>query len=157
MRFPVKTRLSLLFLVTVCLIGLISALIANSIVTNHIIHEVQERVKQDLNTARYVYASKVRDMDRSIRWASIRHVLKDVIKKRNVSPVHREFIDLMVEEKLDFVTLLDRSGTVIFRFHHPSVLGDSLLRDPFVRMALDRKGVSGTQVIPSFFPSLSET
>ena len=148
MKFPVKTRLSLLFLITICLIGLISTLIANSIVTNHIIHEVQERVKQDLNTARYVYASKVRDIDRSIHWASIRHVLKDVIKKKNVSPIHREFIDLMVEEKLDFVTLLDRSGRVIFRFHHPNVSGDSLLRDPFVRMALDRKGVSGTQVIP---------
>jgi two-component system NtrC family sensor kinase len=133
---------------TVCLIGLISALIANSIVTDHIIHEVQERVKQDLNAARYVYASRVRDIDRSIRWASIRHVLKDVIKKKNASPVHREFVDLMVGEKLDFVTLLDRNGTVVFRFHHPTVSGDSLLRDPFVRMALDRKGGSGTQVIP---------
>jgi two-component system, NtrC family, sensor kinase len=148
MKFPLKTRLSLMFLTTVCLIGLVSTYIANSIVTNHIIHEVQERVKQDLNTARYVYASKVRDVDRTIRWASIRHVLKDAIKKGNVSPVQREFMDLLVEEKLDFLTFLDRNGTVMFRFHNPGVSGDDLRGDPFVRKALDKKGASGTQVIP---------
>lgn len=135
-------------MVTICLIALVSTLITNSIVANYIIHEVQERVKQDLNTARYVYGSKIRDIDRTIRWASIRHVLKDAIKRKNVSPIQREFMDLLVEEKLDFLTLLDRHGTVIFRFHNPGVSGDDLAGDPFVRAALGKKGVSGTQIIP---------
>jgi two-component system NtrC family sensor kinase len=147
MKFSLKTRLSLLFLVIVCGIGLLSAYIANSIVRNHIFLEVQERVKQDLNTAKYVYRSRLQEIDRSIRWASIRFVLKDVVKKKNVSPIHRDFADLMTEEKLDFLTLLDRNGTVIFRFHNPGVSGDTLVPDPFVRKALDGRGVSGTQVV----------
>jgi two-component system NtrC family sensor kinase len=147
MKFSLKTRLNLLFLVTVCGIGLLSAYIANSIVKNHVILEVQERVRQDLNTANYVYASSLKEIDRSIRWASIRYALKDVVKKRDVSPLHRDFMDLMTEERLDFLTLLDRNGTVIFRFHNPGVSGNTLLPDPFVRRALDGRGISGTQVI----------
>ena len=52
MRISTKTHLGLLFLVTMRLIGIGSTLIANSIVTNHIIREAQERVREDLNTAR---------------------------------------------------------------------------------------------------------
>ena len=52
MRISTKTHLGLLVLVTMCLIGIGSTLIANSIVTNHIIREAQESVREDLNTAR---------------------------------------------------------------------------------------------------------
>ena len=147
MRISTKTRVGLLFLVIVCLIGVGSTLIANSIVTNHIIREAQESVKEDLNTARYVYASKIREIDRTIRWTAIRHVLKSGVKERNVSGIQQELVDLLAEEKIDFLTLIDRNGKVVFRFHNPEGFGDSLLRDPFVRKALEKKGVSGTQVL----------
>jgi len=52
MRTPVKTHLGLLFVATMCLIGIGSNLIANPILTNHIIREAQESVREDLNTAR---------------------------------------------------------------------------------------------------------
>jgi two-component system NtrC family sensor kinase len=53
----------------------------------------------------------------------------------------------MVEEGLDFLTLVDRNGIVLFRFHHPSASGDNLLHDPFIQIALGKKGISGTQVL----------
>jgi hypothetical protein len=70
-----KTQLALIFLAIACLIGVVTSIIVNSLITNQIIFEAQERVKEDLNTARYVYTSKIRDIDRNIRWTSIRHVL----------------------------------------------------------------------------------
>jgi two-component system NtrC family sensor kinase len=42
---------------------------------------------------------------------------------------------------------VDRKGTVIFRFHNPKVSGDSLIHDPFVKGALEKKAISGTQVL----------
>ena len=142
-----KTQLALIFLAVACLIGVVTSIIVNSLITNQIIFEAQERVKEDLNTARYVYTSKIRDIDRTIRWTAIRHVLKKGLKERDISPIRNELEGLMAEEGLDFLTLVDRKGTVVFRFHNPPASGDSLLHDPFINSALGKKEISGTQVL----------
>jgi two-component system NtrC family sensor kinase len=147
MKIFTRTQLALVFLAVACLIGVVTSIIVNSLVTNQVIFEAQERVKEDLNTARYVYASKIRDIDRTIRWTAIRHVLKKGLKEKNISPIRNELERLMAEEELDFLTLVDRNGVVIFRFHNPPVSGDSLLNDPFVKIALEKKEISGTQVL----------
>ena len=147
MKIFTRTQLALVFLAVACLIGVVTSIIVNSLVTNQVIFEAQERVKEDLNTARYVYASKIRDIDRTIRWTAVRHVLKRGLKEKNISPIRNELEGLMAEEGLDFLTLVDRKGVVLFRFHNPPVSGDSLLNDPFVKIALEKKGISGTQVL----------
>jgi two-component system NtrC family sensor kinase len=147
MKMFTKTQLALIFLAVACLIGVVTSIIVNSLITNQIIFEAQERVKEDLNTARYVYTSKIRDIDRTIRWTAIRHVLKKGLKERDISPIRNELEGLMAEEGLDFLTLVDRQGTVVFRFHNPPASGDSLLHDPFINSALGKKEISGTQVL----------
>ena len=147
MKMFTKTQLALIFLAVACLIGVVTSIIVNSLITNQIIFEAQERVKEDLNTARYVYTSKIRDIDRTIRWTAIRHVLKKGLKEKDISPIRNELEELMAEEGLDFLTLVDRQGTVVFRFHNPPASGDSLLHDPFINSALGKKEISGTQVL----------
>ncbi|PIV24565.1 MAG: hypothetical protein COS40_01740 [Deltaproteobacteria bacterium CG03_land_8_20_14_0_80_45_14] len=147
MKIFTKTQLALIFLAVACLIGVVTSIIVNSLITNQIIFEAQERVKEDLNTARWVYASKIRDIDRTIHWTSIRHVLKKGLKEKNISPIRNELERLMAEEGLDFLTLVDRLGTVVFRFHNPPASGDNLLNDPFIKSALEKKEISGTQVL----------
>ncbi len=146
-KISTKTQLALIFLAIACFIGVVTILIVNSLITSQIIHEAQERVKEDLNTARWVYVSKIRDIDRTIHWTAIRHVLKRGIKEKNVSPIRDELSDLMAKEGLDFLTLVDRRGMVLFRFHNPRAFGDSLIQDPFFKKALEKKGISGTQVL----------
>ena len=140
--------MALIFLAVACLIGVVTSIIVNSLITNQIIFEAQERVKEDLNTARWVYASKIRDIDRTIHWTSARQiVLTKAIKEKDVSPIRDSFSRLMAEEELDFLTLVDRKGTVVFRFHNPPASGDSLLHDPFIKSALEKKEILGTQVL----------
>ena len=147
MKISIRTQLAILFLALACFIGVVTSLIVNSIITSQIIHEAQQRVKDDLNTARWVYDSKIIDIDRTIHWTSIRHVLKRGAKERNVYSVQEELTRLMAEERLDFLTLVDRKGMVICRFHNPKASGDSLLDDPFIRKALEKRGISGTQIL----------
>jgi two-component system NtrC family sensor kinase len=147
MKILTKTKLALIFLAIACFIGVVTSLIVNSLITNQIIFEAQERVKEDLNTARWVYASKIKDIDRTIHWTSIRHVLKNALKEKNITPIRDELSKFMKEEGLDFLTLVDRKGTVTFRFHNPRLSGDSLIHDPFVKKGLGKKGISGTQVL----------
>jgi uncharacterized membrane protein YgaE (UPF0421/DUF939 family) len=112
MKISTKTQLALAFLAVVCFIGVGISIIVNSVITNQIIFEAQETVKEDLNTAQWVYDSKIKDIDRAIRWTSIRHVLKKTIKERNVSPIREELSGLMIEEGLDFLKriALDTKG-----------------------------------------------
>jgi two-component system NtrC family sensor kinase len=147
MKISIRTQLALIFLVIACFIGVVTSIIVHYLITNQIIYEAQDRVKEDLNTARWVYATKIGDIDRTIHWTSIRHVLKRAIKERDVSSIRREFSRLMAEEGLDFLTLVDRKGNVIFRFHNPRVSGDSLIQDPFIKIALEKKSISETQVL----------
>src|SRR4030043_84514 len=147
MKISTKTQLALIFLALACFIGVVTSIIVNSLVTNQIIFEAQERVKEHLSTARWVYASKIRDIDRTTRWTSIRHVLKKGLKEKNISPIRDELARLMGEEGLDFLTLVDRKGAVIHRFHNAKASGDSVIRDPFVKAGLEKKGISGTYVV----------
>jgi two-component system NtrC family sensor kinase len=147
MKIFTRTQLALIFLAVACLVGVSTSIIVNSLITNQIIFEAQERVKEDLNTARYVFASKIGEIDRVVRWTAIRHVLKKALKERNVSPIQSELERLMAEEGLDFLTLVNRNGVVLFRFHNPPVSGDSVLADPFIKIALEKKAISGAQVL----------
>src|SRR4030042_7084756 len=147
MRISAKTQIALLFLAVACFVGVVTSIIANSLITNQIIYEAQERVKEHLSTAGWVYASKIRDIDRTVYWTSIRHVLKNGIKQKNVSFIRDELQSLIAEEGLDLLTLVDRNGRVIFRFHNPPVSGDRLSEDPFIKRSLEGKGISGTQIV----------
>ena len=147
MKISIKTQFALIFLALACFIGVVTSLIVNSLVTNQIISEAQERVKEHLSTARWVYESKARDIDRTVRWTSIRHVLKRGLKERDISSIKNELLGLMAEEGLHFLTLVDRKGTVIFRFHNPKASGDNLIDDPFIKVALGKTGISGTQIL----------
>lgn len=147
MRISTKTLIALAFFTMACLMGVVTILIVNSIVTNQIILEAQERVKEHLNSARWIYHSKIREIDQLIRWTSIRHVLKKGLKERNVSAIQDELCGLMVEEGLDFMTLTDPKGIVLFRFHNTKASGDSLTRDSFIEKALGKKSISGTQIL----------
>lgn len=147
MKISMKSLTALGFFAVACLVGVATILIVQSIVTNQIIFEAQERVKDHLSSARWVYNARIRDIDQVIRLTSIRHVLKIGIKKRNLSAIRDELSALMAQEDLDFMSLIDEKGTVLFRFHNPPSSGDSQIRDPFVKKGLERRSVSGTQVL----------
>jgi len=147
MRPSTKTRIALIFVVVALVTGVIIGLIVNSVITYRVIHETQERIKEALNTARWVYTSKINDIDRIIHLTSIRYILRDALKKEKALSIKDDMARLMTDYGLDFLTLVDPKGKVLLRFHHPGISGDSVVEDPFVREALKGRGTSGTQVL----------
>jgi two-component system NtrC family sensor kinase len=143
-----KKRLAMIFVIISLSTGVIIGFIVNSVITNRVVYETQERVKEAMNTARWVYASKLNDIDRTIRLTSVRDPLQEALKKERGLLIKDDLGRLMAEEGLDFLTLVDRRGMVLLRSHHPAMSGDSLIEDPFVKKALNGKPVSGTQVVP---------
>ena len=139
--------MALIFVLISLSTGVLIGFIVNSVITNRVIHETQERVKEALNTARWVYASKLNHIDRTIHLTSIRYILREALKREKALSSKDDLTRLMKDEGLDFLTLVDQKGTVLLRCHHPGMSGDSLTEDPFVREALQNHAVSGTQVL----------
>ncbi len=137
----------MIFVLTSLSTGVIIAFIVNSVITNRVVYETQERVKEALNTARWVYHSKLNDIDRTVRLTSMRYILKEALRKEKTLSIKDDLSRTMIDEGLDFLTLVDRKGTVMLRVHHPGMSGDNLADDPFVREALAHKALSGTQVL----------
>jgi two-component system, NtrC family, sensor kinase len=147
MASPKRRHLVLTFLAIVLFTGLVIGFLVNSIISNRVILETQERVREALNAARWVYNTRINDVDRVIRLTAIRHVVKRAVKERKPVPLLGEMSSLMLEEGLDFLTFVDREGRVLFRFHNPGVSGDSMSEDPFFKDALGRRGASGAQML----------
>ena len=111
------------------------------------IYETQERVKEALNGARWLYTAKISEIDRAIYLTSIRYILKGALKKEEALLIKDDMEKLIGDYGLDFLTLVDKNGTVLLRFHNPALSGDSLMKDHFIREALKNRGISGTQVL----------
>ncbi|OGP87506.1 MAG: hypothetical protein A2156_10855 [Deltaproteobacteria bacterium RBG_16_48_10] len=147
MKISKKKRIALIFVLMALSTGVIIGFIVNSVITHRVIYETQERVKEALNTARWVYTSKLNDIDRTIRLTSIRYILKGALQKERALLIKDDMTRLMADQGLDFLTLVNREGTVLMRFHNPGMSGDSLTEDPFVKEAIGNKALSGTQVL----------
>ena len=140
-------------IVSVCLTvalftSVVTGLLVNSVISDRILYETQERIRDTLNAARWVYTTRINDIDRVIRLTSVRYVVKDAFRRESPSSIKNDMLNLMAEEKLDFLTLVDRKGTVFHRFHNPGASGDSVREDPSFKESLSRRGISGTQVLP---------
>ena len=147
MKVSKKNRIALSFVTVALSTGIIVGFIVNSVITHRVIYETQERVKQALNGARWLYTAKIDEINRAIYLTSIRQILKGALKKENALSIKDDMKRLIDDYGLDFLTLVDKKGTVLFRYHHPDRSGDSLTSDPFIREALKNNGTSGTQVL----------
>ncbi len=147
MKVSKKNRIALSFVIVALCTGIIVGFIVNSVITYRVIYETQERVKEALNGARWLYTAKINEMDRAIYLTSIRQILKGALKKENALSIKDDMKRLIIDYGFDFLTLVDKKGIVLFRYHNPNRSGDSLIEDPFIRQALKNKGISGTQVL----------
>ncbi len=147
MKLCKKKRVALSFVVVALSTGILIGFIVNSVITHRVIYETQERVKEALNGARWLYESKIEALDRAIYLTSLRYVLRGSLKKGNALLIKADMKRLMFDYGLDFLTLVDKEGNVLFRFHNPTLSGDSLVKDPFILKALENNGISGTQVL----------
>ncbi|MGZ3513959.1 MAG: hypothetical protein ACXU93_08440 [Thermodesulfobacteriota bacterium] len=64
MNTSLLKRIALIFVLVSISTGILIGFIVNSVITNRVVYETQERVKEALNTARWVYTSKLSDIER---------------------------------------------------------------------------------------------
>lgn len=158
LMLDLQTRLVVGFLIATCLTGFVATLIGVWTINRSTMDEVQNRVRQDINTAKLIYnytleriASLTQfhaegsDLHEDVTSGKLRKVesLKGLI--RNV-PITEAAGDHLY---LDMLSVVDMQGTVLYRATNPGIKGDSMLWDPVVRKCIEtRAPQSSTERIP---------
>ena len=84
MKLCKKKRVALSFVVVALATGVLIGFIVNSVITHRVIYETQERVNEALNGARWLYTSKISEIDRAVYLTSLRYILRGALKRENV-------------------------------------------------------------------------
>ncbi|HPD55962.1 MAG TPA: cache domain-containing protein [Smithellaceae bacterium] len=148
LRFDLQSRLAIGFLVATCLTGVFATLVSLWTINRNTIAEVQNRVRQDINTAKLIYNNKIEQIKAVIQFTAEGSDLQDLISSDDfygmgyIKARMRKSVDHKTENNhaiLDMLTLVDAKGRVLYRAGNPKLVGDSLLHDALVKRCIQKK------------------
>ncbi len=162
-RLDLQSRLAIGFLIATCLTGVFATIVSIWTLNRNTIAEVQNRVRQDINTAKLIYNHKLEKIEFITKYLAESpdlHALVSAGGKAGMTYMQghiREEVRVRGasgdrHDILDMLTLVDARGRVIYRAANPLVAGDNVADDPVVKACIEKKGaVSSTEIM-----SLSE-
>ena len=128
--------------------GLVALTLGIILYDRTFIQQAQDKVKIDLNSAWMVYNEAIKDVNTIVQMTSERFFLIGGLTVGKLEGVERELKRVRIKNDLDFLTLTNAEGKVLFRTRNPYSKGDDQSSDEMVREALKKRTISGTQIIP---------
>jgi two-component system NtrC family sensor kinase len=134
----------------IILMGVISVVLGIQLMSKRVLAEAQEKVRNDLNTAREIYSTYVRHVRDTVRITADRYTIKAAAASGHIHSELPKLSRIREEEGLDILIVIDRGGKVILRVNNPGFFGDSLGGDELVKHALsDKASVGSTEIVPA--------
>ena len=127
------------FLVIIIMISALFLVAGVRTISNRIVKEGQEKVRNDLNTAREIYSNKLMHIYDVIRLTASRAVVREALTSGNTDQAIIEMIRIKEEEGLDVLSITDKYGYVIIRAGNPEQTGDNQGKNELVNTVLYRK------------------
>lgn len=149
MRSSIATRLSVNLVVIITLSGLLFTIVGVQTISNLIVAEAEERVKNDLNTARLIYQVKIDNISQAVKFTAARTFIEEILSGNEVSQVYIDDLTrFQSTEDLDILTFTDENGIVLLRLNNLKNKGDDQSSLEIVQDVLERKiPASGTLII----------
>jgi len=149
MKISLKAKLIVSFLAVIVICGLVTTLVGMRLIGTGIIRQAQEKVRNDLNSAREIYLQESENLRDTMRFTALRFFIKDALLNGDPDALKEELERIRKAESLDILTLTDDSGRVVLRFRNPPVSGDSQADDEIVKRVLaSRQVVAATTIVP---------
>jgi two-component system NtrC family sensor kinase len=147
-KLNLQSRLVVGFLIATFLTGFVATLISIWTINKSTIDEVQNRVRQDINTAKLIYNQTLEKIASHIQFTAERADLQVVMASRDYSKMENLRGLIRHENKretqdddiyLDMITVVDARGNVLYRAANPESRGDSMLWSPVIKNCLEKK------------------
>ncbi|RII25834.1 MAG: histidine kinase [Geobacter sp.] len=147
-RFSIKRKLTVATLLPLS-IAIVSCWLTGIIVMNsRITSQARQKVHNDLNSARVIYNNELGHIRDVVKFTASAPYTAGALARSDLAALSTLLSPLRNGEGLDILTVVDASGTVLFRSRNPQMRGDDRSRDPLVVRALKGEVLTGTVVIP---------
>jgi two-component system NtrC family sensor kinase len=147
-RIPIASKLILGFLAIIAITSIVFSVAGIQLIGNRIVQAAQDTVRMDINSAREIYLSRLTHVNDVVRLTADRYRLKDAVLAGNIQPVVIELSQVAQKEKLDVLTVTDRSGRVLLRTSNLGRVGDDKSEDEIVGAVLERQeAVASTCIV----------
>lgn len=147
-KLNLQNRLVVGFLIATFLTGFVATLISIWTINKSTIDEVQNRVRQDINTAKLIYNQTLEKIASEIIFTAEGLDLDVTIASRNYSKMdslrslirHEQGTQTQNDTiSLDMITVVDARGNVLYRAANPEVRGDNMLWSSVVKKSIEKK------------------
>ena len=147
-RIPIVVELILSFSLIIAISSIVFIVAGIQLIGNRVVEEAQEQVQKDLNSARVIYQNRLDHTYDVVRMTADRYRLRDAVAAGDIQPVAYELTQVAHKDRLDVLTITDRSGKVLLRTSNPNVRGDDRSQDAIVKTVLEGKvAVASTQIV----------
>jgi two-component system NtrC family sensor kinase len=146
---PLLRKLILSFLIVIVIGGVITLIIGMRIEHQTIISLAEAKVRHDLASGWMVYEERLRSLRDAVRLSATQELFRATLRPSDLEKVAGRLDGIRREFGLDCLNLTDARGRVLVRSRRADApVGDDISRDPFVALALQRKGSAGTRIVP---------
>lgn len=149
-KSSIATRLSLNLVVILALSGLLFTVVGVETISNLIVAEAEERVRNDLNTARLIYQAKLDQVSQAVEFTAVRTFIENILLEEDVDQGYvDELVRFKINEGLDILTFTDNSGIVVLRTNNPDEKGDDQSDQTLISTVIGTKAPAAGTVIVS--------
>lgn len=147
---PIATKLVISYLLIIGVTIVVFAVVGTHLIGRIIMSEAQASVRNNLNAGREILHGRLDHVNDVIRLTAGRFFLKDAMPSGRTDQIANELGRIREGERLDVLTVTDRSGNVLLRTSNPQLAGDNVRHDELVAAVLrSRKPVAGVSLVPS--------
>lgn len=146
-HLSLKTRLIVNFSIVILIGAILYVVIGIQLIGNTIVRQAQDKVRLDLNSAREVYLSEMKNLKNIIRLSAIRFFIKDAFILNDRRRLTVELQKIRERESLDILNLTDPIGNVMIRTRNPAIHSDRLRSLAVNRVIEKRTDTVTTRII----------
>lgn len=147
MKFSLKSKLIISFTVIILITGLITASVGSYFYNEGIIKQVQDRVRNDLNTAREIWNNRLEHIKNNIYYATFSNELKNAIANKDRKNLLKYLTKIKENGDFEILSLTDSYGRVILRSSNPHIYGDTQINNQLVGRVLSLRHLAASPVI----------
>jgi len=145
---PIASKLMLAFLLIIFLISLVFIVAGVRLISDRFIAEAQEKVRNDLNSAREIYQDKLDLTSAVVGLTADRFFLRDALMSGDFDLAANELSRIREEEDLDILTVTDKYGNVLIRTSNIDNHGDNQGHNELVHaVLLQEEPIASTMII----------
>jgi len=142
-----KAKLIIVYVFILGAGGLITSFIGSLIVNETIMNQAKSKVHHDLKTARMVYNKNLSIIEQAIYIGASGNTIQQCLYSKDRTRLLSRLEQIRHDIDLDFLTVTDNKGRVIFRLTQQDQLGDDVSQIPVIKAALSGNVVAGTEIL----------